>query len=208
MMSMIIAIAGASASGKTLFVDNLIAKLSKQLEAGSVCRLQEDAYYKDQTDLAFSERESVNYDHPSAFDHALLCEHLQSLSSGVTVEQPVYDFARHTRAAHTETVTAGKVILIDGILLLADRELRDLFDIKLFVDTPLDICLARRIKRDVDERGRTLDSVLTQFEQTVRPMYFEYVSPSRVHADVVVNRGGMNQIAVDMVMQTILNELA
>lgn len=200
----IIAVAGASASGKTLLAQTMYQELSDELgDTVDLAMLAEDAYYRDQSHLPMAERERTNYDHPDAFEHELLVEHLQELAAGRSVQVPEYDFSQHTRAANTHTVEPAKVLIVEGILVLSDERLRDLFDIQVFVDTPLDICLLRRIKRDLEERGRTLESVTAQYHATVRPMYFEFIAPSRTHADLVVTRGGKNRIAIDVLKQKI-----
>lgn len=200
----IIAIAGASASGKTLLALTMYEELKAELGEGfDLSILAEDAYYRDQSHLPFSEREHTNYDHPDAFEHELLVSHLQQLAQGSAVQVPQYDFTQHTRKTETNKVYPAKVVIVEGILLLSDARLRDLFDIKVFVDTPLDICLLRRIERDLRERARSLDSVTDQYHATVRPMYFEFIAPSRAHADLVVTRGGKNRIAIDVLKQKI-----
>lgn len=200
----IIAVAGASASGKTLLAQTMYAELNEELREGcDVAIIDEDAYYRDQSHLQMAEREVTNYDHPDAFEHELLVDHLQALAAGQSVQVPSYDFTRHTRSTQTRQVDPARVIIVEGILLLSDPRLRELFDIKVFVDTPLDICLLRRIKRDLEERGRSLTSIINQYTNTVRPMYFEFIAPSRTHADLVVTRGGKNRIAIDVLKQKI-----
>lgn len=200
----IIAIAGASASGKTLLALTMFEELQAELGEGfDLAILAEDAYYRNQSHLPMAERERTNYDHPDAFEHELLVAHLQALARGQTIAVPQYDFTQHTRKSETKTVQAAKVVIVEGILLLSDARLREMFDIKVFVDTPLDICLLRRIERDLRERGRNLDSVSDQYHATVRPMYFEFIAPSRAHADLVVTRGGKNRIAIDVLKQKI-----
>lgn len=200
----VIAVAGASASGKTLLAQTMYQELSRELgDKVDLAMLAEDAYYRNQSHLPMAEREHTNYDHPDAFEHELLVEHLQELAAGRAVQMPEYDFSQHTRADKTHTVNPAKVIIVEGILLLSDERLRELFDIQVFVDTPLDICLLRRIKRDLEKRGRTLESVTAQYHATVRPMYFEFIAPSRTHADLVVTRGGKNRIAIDVLKQKI-----
>lgn len=144
------------------------------------------------------ERLKVNYDHPNSMDHSLLYEHLKSLKSGQAVEIPQYDYVAHTRKQKTITFKPKKVIIIEGILLLTDKRLRGEMDFSIFVDTPLDICLMRRIKRDVNERGRTLDSVIEQYNKTVRPMFLQFIEPSKQYADIIVPRGGKNRVAIDV----------
>jgi uridine kinase len=200
----VLAIAGASASGKTLLAQTMYQELRDELGSEiDLAILAEDAYYRDQSHLPMAERELTNYDHPDAFEHELLVQHLEDLAAGKAVEIPAYDFSKHTRVKQTRCIQPAKVVIVEGILLLSDARLCELFDIKVFVDTPLDICLLRRIKRDLQERGRTLDSITAQYNATVRPMYFEFIAPSRAQADLVVTRGGKNRIAIDVLKQKI-----
>ena len=189
-----ISIVGASCSGKTALAQNIV----KRFAADQVSVIAEDSYYKRQDHLSVEERVSINYDHPNAFDHALLCEHIDQLRLGQSIECPTYDYVNHNRADETTPISATPVVIIEGILLYHMKALRDLFSLKLFIDTPLDICLARRIERDVNERGRTVDSVLSQYQKTVRPMYREFIEPSKFHADLIVPMGGRNPIALDV----------
>ncbi len=160
--------------------------------------IPEDCYYKDQSHLSMEERVKTNYDHPSAMDHSLLLEHLQALKRGSAIDLPVYSYVEHTRMKETVTVEPKKVIILEGILLLTDARLRDELNFSIFVDTPLDICLMRRIKRDVNERGRSMDSVMAQYQKTVRPMFLQFIEPSKQYADIIVPRGGKNRIAIDI----------
>ncbi|GGD48891.1 uridine kinase [Lacimicrobium alkaliphilum] len=169
--------------------------------------LCEDHYYRDQSHMTMEERLKTNYDHPNAFEHELLIEHLLDLKAGKSIEYPQYSFNTHTRLAETQTLEPASVIIVEGIMLLASPELLPLFDIKVFIDTPLDICLLRRITRDVQERGRTLQSVTEQYESTVKPMYHQFVAPSRFTADVVVTQGGKNRIALDVLKSHIQQAL-
>ncbi|GLS25890.1 uridine kinase [Marinibactrum halimedae] len=203
MTKTIIAIVGASASGKSLFAQTIYQELSAQIPAKDLAIIEEDAYYRDQSHLPIKNRTATNYDHPDAFEHELLVEHLESLRSGQSVDVPVYDYNLHTRSDITRRVEPATVVIIEGILLLSDETLREQFDIKLFIDTPLDICLLRRIARDIQERGRTLESVSQQYESTVRPMFYEFIEPCKNHADIVVTRGGKNRIAIDLVKHKI-----
>ena len=189
-----ISIVGASCSGKTALAHNIAARFAKE----QVSVIAEDAYYKRQDHLSIEERITTNYDHPNAFDHALLCEHIDQLRQGSAIDCPTYDYVNHNRAEATVTVAATPVIIIEGILLYHMKALRDLFSLKLFIDTPLDICLARRVERDVNERGRTVESVLSQYQATVRPMYNEFIEPSKFYADLIVPMGGRNPIALDV----------
>ncbi|MGK0382071.1 MAG: uridine kinase [Flavobacteriales bacterium] len=202
---LVIAISGASGSGKSLFTENLLKEFSE--EGKPVQILREDHYYRSQDHLPMVEREKNNYDHPKAFEHELLVEHLKALKSWKSIEYPQYCYKTHTRLEKTETLISAPVIIIEGIMLLANDALQPLFDIKIFVDTPLDICLLRRMKRDIAERGRTLESVAKQYELTVKPMYHQFISPSRFTADVIVTQGGKNRIALDVIKSHIQQSL-
>ena len=199
MTTLIIAIAGPSGSGKSLFAQTLCEEARRDAPELGIALLREDAYYRDQSDLSFEERERVNYDHPQAIEQDLLLRQLTDLRAGRAVESPLYDYARHTRRSDTLRIEPAPVIVVEGILLLTHASLRDAFDIRFFMDTPLDICLLRRIERDVAERGRTLASVLDQYQSTVRPMYEEFIAPSATHADMLIRRGGQNRVALDFV---------
>ncbi|MCF2949513.1 uridine kinase [Paraglaciecola aquimarina] len=202
---LIIAISGASGSGKSLFTENLLKEFSE--EGKTVQILREDHYYRAQDHMPLPEREKTNYDHPKAFEHTLLVEHLQALKNWQSIEYPHYCYKTHTRLAQTETLISAPVIIIEGIMLLANEALQHMFDIKIFVDTPLDICLLRRMKRDIAERGRTLESVANQYESTVKPMYHQFIAPSRFTADVIVTQGGENKIALDVIKSHIQQSL-
>ncbi len=202
---LVIAISGASGSGKSLFTENLLKEFSE--EGKPVQILREDHYYRSQDHLPMVEREKNNYDHPKAFEHELLVEHLKALKSWKSIEYPQYCYKTHTRLEKAETLISAPVIIIEGIMLLANEALQPLFDIKIFVDTPLDICLLRRMKRDIAERGRTLESVAKQYESTVKPMYHQFISPSRFTADVIVTQGGKNRIALDVIKSHIQQSL-
>jgi len=203
----VIAIAGASASGKTLFAQTIYQELKAELDGEPIVILEEDAYYRDQSELSIAQREKTNYDHPNAFEHELLVDHILALKNGEDIEVPTYDFERHTRASGTRLVRTADFILVEGILLLTDPNLRELFDIKVFMDTPLDICLLRRIARDTTERGRSFESISEQYKATVRPMYYEHIEPSKQHAHIVVTGGGRNRVAIDMVKENIKSSL-
>lgn len=202
---LIIAISGASGSGKSLFTENLLKEFSE--EGKTVQILREDHYYRAQDHLGMADREKTNYDHPKAFEHELLVEHLQALRKWQAIEYPHYCYKTHTRLEQTETLNSAPVIIIEGIMLLANEALQHMFDIKIFVDTPLDICLLRRMKRDIAERGRTLESVANQYELTVKPMYHQFIAPSRFTADVIVTQGGENKIALDVIKSHIQQSL-
>ncbi|GAD88317.1 uridine kinase [Vibrio halioticoli NBRC 102217] len=194
----IIGIAGASASGKSLIASTIYNELRAKVGPDQIGVITEDRYYKDQSHLSMEERVKTNYDHPQALDHDLLCEHLSQLAQGNAVEVPEYSYTEHTRTSTTKTMNPKKVIILEGILLLTDQRLRDLMHASVFMDTPLDICLLRRVKRDVEERGRTMDSVLAQYQKTVRPMFLQFIEPSKQYADIIVPRGGKNRIAIDV----------
>lgn len=194
----IICIAGASASGKTLFAETIFDEMLSELGADQITLLREDAYYRNQDHIPLDLRTETNYDHPSAFEHELLIEHLQKLGEGQSIETPNYCFVNHTRKSETSTVNPSRVILVEGIMLLSDAKLRELFDIKIFMDTPLDICLIRRIKRDLIERGRSFESITQQYTDTVRPMYHEFIEPAKHHADIVITKGGKNRMAIEV----------
>ncbi|SET30128.1 uridine kinase [Thalassotalea agarivorans] len=199
----VIAIAGASASGKTLFAKTIYRELIDELGEEGIVIINEDAYYRDQSHLALAERENTNYDHPNAFEHELLSQHITALCNNEAVEVPQYCYKTHTRTDETTAISPKRIILVEGILLLNNPDLRDRFDIKIYMDTPLDICLLRRISRDVNERGRSVDSVTKQYLSTVRPMFYQFVEPSKQWADLVITRGGKNRIALDVVKANI-----
>ncbi len=199
MSAFIVAIAGPSGSGKSLFAQTLREEVSRDAPDVGLVHIREDSYYRDQTDLSLAEREKVNYDHPKAIEQDLLAEHLNRLRAGEAVQAPVYDYAVHTRSDETERLEPAPLIIVEGILLLTNAALREAFDVCFFMDTPLDICLLRRIDRDVRERGRTLESVLRQYEDSVRPMYHEFIAPSARHADMLITRGGRNRVALEIV---------
>lgn len=193
--TIIIGISGASASGKSLLANTIV----KELGSNQVVVISEDSYYKDLSHLPLEERAKVNFDHPDSIDHELLVQHLDALLAGKTIEQPLYDHTLHARKKETRQVGNHTIIVLEGILLFVDPELRSRMDIRIFMDAPLDICLLRRLKRDILERHRTIESVLTQYEKTVRPMYLQFIEPSKRYADLIVPRGGENRIAIDMI---------
>lgn len=203
----IIGIAGASASGKSLIAHTIFEELVLELGEDQIGVITEDCYYKDQSHLVMEERVKTNYDHPNAFDHSLLAEHLSSLLQGEAVDIPRYSYTEHTRLAETVRFSPRRIIILEGILLLNEPRLRELMDVSIFMDTPLDICLIRRLVRDVQERGRTMESVLKQYQNTVRPMFLQFIEPSKQYADVIVPRGGRNRIAIDMLKARILHML-
>ncbi len=193
--AIIIGISGPSASGKSLLANTIVSELG----SNQVLVISEDAYYKDNGHLPFAEREKINYDHPDAFDHALLCDHLCQLRAGKTVQIPIYSHSKHQRLTETRSVGPHTIIILEGILLFTDKALREIMDIRIFMSTPLDVCLIRRLKRDVVERHRTFESVVHQYETTVRPMYLQFIEPSSRYADIIVPRGGENRIAIEMI---------
>lgn len=194
----IVGIAGASASGKSLIASTIYNELKAKVGDHQIGVITEDCYYKDQSDLSMEDRVKTNYDHPNALDHDLLCDHLEQLMKGDTVDIPEYSYTEHTRVKETTEFTPKKVIILEGILLLTDPRLRSLMHASIFMDTPLDICLLRRVTRDVQERGRTMESVLKQYQKTVRPMFMQFIEPSKQYADIIVPRGGKNRIAIDV----------
>lgn len=198
----ILAISGASGSGKSLFTQNLALKL-RQHER-EVLVLQEDHYYKAQDHVEMEERVSTNYDHPDAFEHDLLNQQLQELNAGKSIEYPRYCYVTHTRLPDCEVISPAPIIILEGIMLLTQIQLFDQFDIKVFVDTPLDVCLMRRMLRDTQERGRSISSVAKQYEATVKPMYHKFIEPSKTFADLIVPHGGENHLAVDVVSSYLL----
>ena len=199
---LVIGIAGGTGSGKTTLMKNLIARF-----ADDVTVLSHDNYYRRHDDLPYEERCKLNYDEPAALETDLMARHLDALRHGQAIRCPVYDFSVHNRSDETVLITPQRVIIVEGILIFENKQLRDLMDIKIFVDTDADVRLCRRIKRDVNKRGRTLESVLTQYQQTVKPMHEKYVEPSKRFADIVVPEGGKNAVALDMIMLTIQRHL-
>lgn len=198
---LVIAVAGGSGSGKT----TVARAIDEGLHRSSVL-IEQDAYYKDLAHLPLEERKKVNFDHPDAFDTELMVAQLQLLLAGQPIEKPTYDYPAHTRAAATVRVEPSDVVLVEGILLFADARLRQLFDIKVFVDVADDVRFIRRLQRDVVERGRSMDSVIQQYLTTVRPMHLEFVEPSKRYADVILPEGGLNRIGVEMIVARVERE--
>lgn len=200
----LIGIAGASGSGKTHVANSIIESFGPD----KAVVIQEDSYYKDLSDVPYEERVTKNFDHPDAFDHDLLAEHLLQLLNGEAVSHPIYDYKLHIRSKEKKTVEPGVLIILEGILILYNAKLRELMDYRVFIDTALDICFVRRLKRDVEERGRTMDSVIRQYTETVRPMYLEFIAPSKQYADIMIPGDGRNAKAVDILtskINTLLN---
>ena len=199
---LVIGIAGGTGSGKTTLMKNLIAEFSDVVTV-----LSHDNYYKRHDDLTYEQRCQLNYDEPAALETDLMARHLDILRQGGAIDCPVYDFTVHNRSDETIRITPERVIIVEGILIFENKELRDLMDIKVFVDTDADVRLCRRIKRDVTKRGRTLESVLEQYQNTVKPMHEQYVEPSKKHADIIVPEGGKNLVALDMLIGRIRRHL-
>jgi uridine kinase len=195
----VIGIAGGTGSGKTTVASVIL----ERVDADSIAFLPHDAYYKDLSNLPKAQRELVNFDHPASLETQLLIQHLNAMRRWEAVEVPVYDFTTHARTQETSHLEPQPVILVEGILIFADPDLREQFDVKIFVDTPPDVRFIRRLQRDLVERGRTVDSVIRQYETTVRPMHLEFVEPSKRHADVIIPEGGLNTVAMDMVVARI-----
>ena len=203
MKTIIIGIAGGTGSGKT----TLTEKLRDHFGVNEVSVLNHDSYYKRHDELPYEERCKLNYDEPAAFDTSLMVYHLDQLRHGYEIDCPVYDFTVHNRSDRTIHLVPKKVIIVEGILIFENEALRDLMDIRIFVDTDADVRLCRRIKRDVNKRGRTLESVLKQYQETVKPMHEKYVEPSKRYANIVVPEGGKNLVALDMIMGRIQRHL-
>ena len=198
MNPIIIGIAGGTGSGKTTLVNKL-----KSVLGDEVITLCHDYYYKANDDMPLEERKKLNYDHPNAFDTAMMIDDIRKLKDGLTIERPTYDFVEHTRAVETVQVSPKKVIIVEGILIFENRELLEQLDIKVFVDTDADVRIIRRIVRDVKERGRSLDSVINQYLNTVKLMHEEFVEPSKRNADIIIPEGGHNKVAVSMLLDKI-----
>ncbi|MCX7123229.1 MAG: uridine kinase [Gammaproteobacteria bacterium] len=201
----IIGIAGASGSGKSLLSKTIV----NELGSDRVVVISEDSYYKDLSGMTLAQRAKVNFDHPDAFDHTLLAQHLNDLKEHKSIDIPVYDFVTHARTDKTIHIDSHKsIVVLEGILLFVDPAVRKMMDICIYVDTPLDVAFIRRLRRDVVDRGRSMESVIEQYQSTVRPMFVKYVDPSKRHADLIIPHGGKNRIAIDMVqakMKELLN---
>jgi uridine kinase len=199
MKPIIIGVAGGSGSGKTTIVDIIMKALGNE----DVVVIRHDDYYSDQTHMPMDERVLVNYDHPLSFDNDLFIEHIQMLIKGQAIAKPMYDFTVHNRSPKTETVRPAKVIILEGILLLEEARIRDLMDIKVYVETDPDLRFIRRLERDIHERGRSVDSVVKQYLETVKPMHYQFVAPSKRHADIMIPNHYKHSVAVDMMITTI-----
>lgn len=200
----LIGITGGTGSGKSTIADEIYNSFNEEC----IAMIQQDAYYKDQSDLTMEERIKTNYDHPKAFDNDLLIEHLHSLINGESVQKPIYDFTIHTRAKETIKVEPREIIIVEGILVLEDERIRDLLDIKVYVDTDADIRILRRLVRDINERGRDVDSVVEQYLSVVRPMHMQFTEPTKRYADIIVPEGGRNKVAIDILVSKIKDTLS
>ena len=199
---LVIGIAGGSGSGKTTLTNQIAARFPDAITV-----IKHDNYYKEHDDMTYEERSRLNYDHPNAFDTELMIQHLGMLKEGKTVECPVYDYTIHNRSKNTLTITPERVIIVEGILIFENKELCDLMDIRIFVDTDADIRIIRRIQRDVMERARSLDSVISQYLGTVKPMHEQFVEPSKKNASIIVPEGGHNYVAMEMIQNQIISHL-
>lgn len=203
-MSLVIGISGGTGSGKTTVANRIL----DTVEAGEVVFIQQDSYYRNLKDLPLDYRSVANFDHPDAIDNDLLVNHVRKLKAGESVELPIYDFRTHTRAVETQRVEPKPIVIVEGILIFAEPRIFEQLDIKVFVDTPDDIRFIRRLRRDMDERGRTLDSVIEQYMATVRPMHIQFVEPSKRYADVIIPEGGHNLVSIDLISGKIRERLA
>jgi uridine kinase len=201
---MIIGICGGTGSGKTTVANRILESVS----ASEVAFIQQDSYYRNLKDLPLDYRNAVNFDHPDALDNDLLVHHIRKLKAGGSVELPIYDFKTHTRLNETVLIEPKPIVIIEGILIYADARLLEQMDIKVFVDTPDDIRFIRRLRRDIAERGRTVDSVIEQYIATVRPMHMQFVEPSKRYADVIIPEGGHNLVSIDLISGKIRERLA
>lgn len=200
----LIAITGGTGSGKSTVAKAIYNNFKKE----SISIIMQDSYYKDQSDMTFEERTKTNYDHPHAFDTDLLIEHINKLTSGHPIDIPIYDFTIHNRKKETLREEPKDIIIVEGILILDDQRLRDLFDIKIYVDTDADIRILRRLTRDIRERGRTVDSVIDQYLAVVRPMHLQFTEPTKRYADLIIPEGGKNRVAIDILVATIKQHLS
>ena len=199
---LIVGVVGGSGSGKTT-----VAQAIAESVAGGAVVLDQDAYYRDLAHLTLEERRRINFDHPDSIDTDLFVAHLEALAAGQPVEKPTYDFAAHTRAAETVRIEPGRVVVVDGILLFVDPRLRRMFDLRIYVDVADDVRFIRRLLRDLTERGRSLENVIEQYLDTVRPMHLEFVEPSRRHADVIIPEGGQNRVGIELILAHVQREL-
>lgn len=200
----LIGITGGTGSGKSTVANEIYSLLPEQ----NIAILEQDSYYKDQSHLSFYKRKMTNYDHPFAFDNKLLIKHLKTLLDGKPIQKPIYDFELHNRKKETITVYPKDIIILEGLLILNEEEIRNLLDIKIFVDTDSDVRVIRRITRDIKERGRSLESVIDQYMGTVRPAHLQFVEPSKKYADIIIPEGGYNKVAIDIIVTKIKSILA
>ncbi len=199
----VVGVAGGSASGKTTIVNKI-----REYFGSDIVVISHDSYYKAHNDMPFSERCKLNYDHPESFETTKMAEDVRQLMAGNSIEMPIYDYTIHNRSDETVLIEPRKVIIVEGILILENKELRDLMDVKVYVDTDADERLMRRIKRDMQERARSIDSILEQYSETVKPMHEEFVEPSKKYADVIIPRGGENQAGINMLQEYLKRRLA
>ena len=204
MEPLVIGIAGGTGSGKSTVAGSIFSSLPEK----NISILEQDAYYKDQSNMPFERRVQTNYDHPLAFDTDLLIEHIEALKNNIQIKKPIYDFERHTRKNKTIIVIPKQILIVEGIMVLEDPRLRELMDVKIFVDTDADVRIIRRITRDIDERGRTLESVIEQYFATVKPAHDQFVEPSKKYADIIIPEGGLNKVAIDILVSNIENKLS
>ncbi len=195
----LIGIAGGTGSGKSTIAREIYNRFNEDC----IAMVEQDSYYKDQSNIAFEERIKINYDHPKAFDTELLVEHLKTLLKGEAIEKPLYDFEIHNRKKETVRVEPKDIIIVEGILILEDPAIRDILDIKIYVDTDADVRIIRRMLRDINERGRTVDSVINQYLNVVRPMHMQFVEPTKRYADIIIPEGGHNKVAIDIIVANI-----
>lgn len=195
----LIGITGGTGLGKSSIADAIYSSFSNEC----IAMIQQDMYYKDQSHLSMEERIKTNYDHPRAFDNDLLIKHLSDLINGIAINKPIYDFSNHNRAKETVRIDPKDIIIVEGILVLEDERLRELLDIKVYVDTDADIRILRRLIRDINERGRTVDSVVSQYLDVVRPMHMQFTEPTKRYADIIVPEGGQNKVAIDILVTKI-----
>lgn len=197
--AILIGITGGTGSGKSSIADEIYSSFSDEC----IAMIQQDMYYKDQSHLTMEERVKTNYDHPRAFDNELMLTHLKALINGETIQKPIYDFSEHNRSKESVIVASRRIIIVEGILVLEDERIRNLLDIKVYVDTDADIRILRRLVRDIDERGRTVDSVIDQYLSVVRPMHMQFIEPTKRYADIIVPEGGQNKVAIDILVSKI-----
>jgi uridine kinase len=196
MVAYVVGVAGGTGSGKTTIAEHIVEALPQE----HVCVMQHDNYYRDRPELSYDERSQLNFDHPESLETELLIQHLARLKGGEPIAMPIYDFKTHRRLPNTTALTPRKIIVVEGILVFVDEQLRSQLDLKLFVDTPSDIRVFRRIRRDLEQRGRTFQSIREQYYATVRPMHLQFVEPSKAYADLIIPEGGRNRVALDLIL--------